>query len=68
MAETTGTLGEAPDDDEELLDDKPGPPPPAPLSREVTDAVEDAIAEARIAPKPVVDDTASRRFSSHSEI
>ena len=44
---TAGTMGEAPDDDEELLDDKIAPPPPAPLSRDVTDAVEDTIAKAR---------------------
>ncbi len=64
----TRTIGEAPDDDEELLDEDLGPPPPAPLSRELTDAVDDAMAEARTAPKPVVSDAAARRLSSHSEI
>ncbi len=64
----TGTTGEAPDDVEELLDEEVGRPPPAPLSREVTDAVDDAMAEARTAPKPVVRDAAARRLSSHSEI
>ena len=72
MTEATGTtgstLGEAPDDDEALLEDDLPPPPPAPLRSEVTDAVEDAIADARIAPKPVVPDTAARRLSSHSAI
>ena len=63
-----GTLGETPDDDEELLDDERAPPPPEPLSRELTDAVEDAMAEARIAPKAVDSETVARRLSSHSEI
>ncbi len=64
----TGTLGEAPDADEELLDDEQAPPPPEPLSRELTDAVEDVIAEARTAPQPVDSDIIARRLSSHSEI
>ncbi len=64
----TGTLGEAPDADEDLLDDERAPPPPEPLSRELTDAVEDVIAEARTAPKPVENDIMARRLSSHSEI
>ena len=63
-----GTLEEAPDDDEELLDDKRAPPPPEPLSRELTDAVEDVMAVARTAPKPVDSETVARRLSSHSEI
>ena len=63
-----GTLEEAPDDDEKLLDDKRAPPPPEPLSRELTDVVEDVIAEARSAPKPVDGETVASRFSSHSEI
>ena len=65
---TAGTMGEAPDDDDELLDDELAPPPPAPLSRDVTDAAEDTMAEARREPKPVVTATAARRLSSHSEI
>ena len=66
---TAGTVSDAPDDDdEELLDDELAPPPPAPLSRDVTDAVEDTMAEARSDPKPVVTGTAARRLSSHSEI
>ena len=56
------------DEEELLLDDDPAPPPPAPLRRELTDAVEDAMAEARTAPNPVVSDAVARRFSSHSEI
>ena len=65
---TAGTIGDAPDDDEELRDDELAPPPPAPLSRDVTDAVEDTMAEARSDPKPVVTGTAARRLSSHSAI
>ncbi len=64
----TGTLGEAPDADEDLLDDERAPPPPEPLSRELTDVVEDVIAEARTAPKPVDNDIMARRLSSNSEI
>ena len=65
---TAGTTGEAPDDDEELLDDELAPPPPAPLSREVTDAAEDTMAEARSEPRPIATGPAARRLSSHSEI
>ena len=60
----TGTLGEAPDADEELLDDEQAPPPPEPLSRELTDAVEDVMAEARTAPKPVDSETVARQQQS----
>ena len=63
-----GTPGETPDDDEELLDDDLAPPPPAPLSKELTDAVEDAIADARTAPKPGGSDAEASRLPSHSEI
>ena len=63
-----GTLGEAPDEDEELLDDERAPPPPEPLSRELIDAVEDVMAVARTAPKPVDSETVAKRLSSHSEI
>ena len=63
-----GTLGKAPDEDEELLDDERAPPPPEPPSRELTDTVEDVRAEARTAPKPVDDETVASRLSSHSEI
>ena len=63
-----GTLGETSDDDEELLDDERAPPPPEPLSVELTDAVEDVMAEAKTASKPVDSETAARRLSFHSEI
>jgi hypothetical protein len=64
----TGTLGEAPDADEDLLDDERAPPPREPLSRELTDAVEVITAEERTAQKPVDNDIMAWRFSSHSEI
>ena len=63
-----GTVGEAPDEDEELLDDERAPPPPEPLSRELTDAVEDVMAVARTAPKPADGGAVARRLSSHSDI
>jgi len=59
--------GEAPDD-EELRDDELGPPPPEELKREVTDAVEAAMAAARTVPKPIGVEAAAKRVSSHSEI
>jgi hypothetical protein len=59
--------GEAPDD-EELRDDELSPPPPEELKREVTDAVEAAMAAARTVPKPIGVDAAAKRVSSHSEI
>ena len=66
---TGTTVAEMPDDEEELLlDDDLAPPPPAPLRRELTDAVKDAMAEARSAPNPVVSDAVARRLSSHSQI
>ena len=71
-ATTAGTIGATaavPDDDEELRDDELAPPPPAPLKRELTDAVEAAMADERRVPK--VDVTLAngdRRLSSHSEI
>ena len=63
-----GTLGKAPDENEELLDDERAPPPPELPSKELTDAVEDVRPEARTAPKPVDDETVASRLSSHSEI
>ena len=45
-----GTLGEAADEDDELLDDERVPPRPELLSRELTDAVEEVMADARTAP------------------
>ena len=63
-----GTGGEAPDDEEELLDDELRPPPPEPVSKEPTDATEDAMAEARTAPKAVVVGIVVSRLSSPSKI
>ena len=57
-----GTLGETPDDDEELLDDERAPPSREPLSKELTDAVEDVMAEAKTAPKPVDSETTAKRL------
>ncbi len=58
----TPDADDVPDDNEELL------PPPTLVDNELTDATEDAIAEARIVPKAGVVDIVVRRLSSHSEI
>ncbi len=63
-----GTDGKAPDADEVPDDDEELLPPPTLVSNELTDATEDAIAEARIAPKAGVVDIVVRRLSYHSEI
>ena len=60
--------GEVPDGDEVLRDDELAPPSPEELSRELTDAIEDAVAEERIGPKPTGVDAIAKRLSSHSEI
>ena len=64
----TGTLGAAPDDDEELLDDNRAPPPPALPRSELTEAVDDAIADDKRELKLRDVDAVAKRLSSHSEI
>ena len=72
MGTTTGTTAGAmtapPDDEEELREDELAPPPPEPLKRELTDAVDAAMADARREPKPGVVVAVANRLSSHSEI
>ena len=58
---TTGTtVGATAEDDDELLNDGRAPPSPAPLRREVIDAVDDARADERTEPKPGVHDGSER--------
>jgi hypothetical protein len=61
-------MAAAPEDDEELLDAERAPPPPALLRSELTEAVDDAIADDKRELKLRDVDAVANRLSSHSEI
>ena len=65
---TSGTMGGPPDDEDELLEDERAPPPPELLRRDETDAVDDAIADARREPNPGALVAVANRVVSHSDI
>ena len=65
---TDGTMAGDPEEDEELLDAEGALPPPALLRSELTEAVDDAIADDKRELKLRDVDAVDNRLSSHSEI